>query len=61
MFQTELALIIIILFMNSSILQICTPLSLPAIGISYVIEEYVYIYGKHFVNTVVFYHDYHCY
>jgi len=47
--------------MNSSILQICTPLSLPAIGISYVIEEYVYIYGKHFVNTVVFYHDYHCY
>lgn len=43
--------------MNSNILRICTPLS-PAIDISCVIEEYVYICGEHFVNTVVFYHNF---
>lgn len=58
MFQTELALIIIILFMNSNILPICTPLSFPAIDIPCVIEEYVYMCGEHFVSTVVFYHDF---
>lgn len=34
MFQTELASVTIILFMNSGTLQICTPLSLPAIAIT---------------------------
>lgn len=58
MFQTKLALIILILFINFSILQICTPLSLPAIDISYVINKYFYVYGKHFVNIDVFYHDF---
>lgn len=54
MFRTKLTLIILILFTNFSILQICTPLSLPAI----VINKYFYIYGKHFVNIGVFYHDF---
>lgn len=58
MFQTELALSISILFMNSNILQICTPLPLPTIDIPYVINKYVYIYGKPFVHTGVFYPDF---
>lgn len=57
MFQTKLALIIIILFINFNILQICTPLVLPAINILYIINKYFHSYGKHFVSTGIFYHD----
>lgn len=54
MFQTKIALIIIILFISFNILHICTPLPLLALDIPYVINKYFHSYGKHFVILVSF-------
>lgn len=54
MFQTKIALIIIILFMSFNILHICTPLPIPALDIPYV-NKYFQLWQT-FCYTGVFYH-----
>lgn len=53
MFQTKIALIVIILFISFNILHICAPLPFPALDIPY-INKYFHSYGKHFVILVSF-------